>query len=64
MRGLFYFRMKYIGVVVLSFTDWHPKHFLDVAEMTTALALSYDWLYHDSGSNQQRDLSKTSPRPS
>ena len=37
---------------VSSFTDWYPKHFLDVAEMTTALALSYDWLYHDSGSNQ------------
>lgn len=30
-----------------SFTDWNPSHFLDVAEMTTALAIGYDWLYHD-----------------
>jgi len=29
-----------------SFPDWNPDHFLDVAEMTTALALGYDWLYH------------------
>jgi hypothetical protein len=25
--------------------NWNPSHFLDVAEMTTALALGYDWLY-------------------
>uniref|UniRef100_UPI004055BFD5 heparinase II/III domain-containing protein n=1 Tax=Alistipes sp. TaxID=1872444 RepID=UPI004055BFD5 len=29
-----------------SFTDWNPSHFLDVAEMMTALALGYDWLYN------------------
>ena len=28
-----------------EFTDWNPKHFLDVGEMTTALAIGYDWLY-------------------
>ena len=28
-----------------EFNDWNPSHFLDVAEMTTALALGYDWLY-------------------
>ncbi len=28
-----------------SFSDWNPSHFLDVAEMTAALALGYDWLY-------------------
>ena len=28
-----------------EFADWNPSHFLDVAEMTTALALGYDWLY-------------------
>jgi hypothetical protein len=28
-----------------SFTDWNPPHFLDVAEMTTAMAIGYDWLY-------------------
>lgn len=28
-----------------SFQDWNPKHFLDVGEMTMALAIGYDWLY-------------------
>ncbi len=28
-----------------EFTNWNPSHFLDVAEMTAALALGYDWLY-------------------
>lgn len=27
------------------FSDWHPEHFLDTAEMTFALAIGYDWLY-------------------
>ena len=30
-----------------AFTDWNPSHFLDVAEMSLALAIGYDWLYHD-----------------
>jgi len=30
-----------------SFEDWNPSHFLDVAEMTAALAIGYDWLYND-----------------
>ncbi|MDZ7725582.1 MAG: heparinase II/III family protein [candidate division KSB1 bacterium] len=30
-----------------AFKDWNPLHFLDVAEMTAALAVGYDWLYHD-----------------
>jgi hypothetical protein len=29
-----------------GFGDWNPPHFLDVAEMTMALAIGYDWLYH------------------
>lgn len=28
-----------------GFSDWNPSHFLDVAEMTFALAIGYDWLY-------------------
>ena len=27
------------------FEDWNPSHFLDVAEMTFALAIGYDWLH-------------------
>jgi hypothetical protein len=30
---------------VASFSDWNPSHFLDVAEMTMALAIGYDWFY-------------------
>lgn len=29
---------------VAAFSDWNPSHFLDVAEMTAALAIGYDWL--------------------
>ncbi len=32
-------------VAAAAFSDWNPSHFLDVAEMTTALALGYDWLF-------------------
>jgi len=28
-----------------QFPDWNPSHFLDVAEMTHAFAIAYDWLY-------------------
>ena len=28
-----------------AFSDWNPAHFLDVGEMTMALAIGYDWLY-------------------
>jgi hypothetical protein len=30
---------------VAAFPDWNPSHFLDVAEMSTAVAIGYDWLY-------------------
>lgn len=33
---------------VCSFPSWNAKkHFLDVAEMATAVALGYDWLYNE-----------------
>lgn len=32
-------------VNVSNFKDWNPSHFLDVAEMTMAVAIGYDWLY-------------------
>ncbi|MBW8330640.1 MAG: heparinase II/III family protein [Prolixibacteraceae bacterium] len=31
---------------VCTFPDWNPSHFLDVAEMTHAVAIGYDWLYN------------------
>lgn len=32
-------------LAVCDFTDWNPTHFLDVGEMTMAVALGYDWLF-------------------
>jgi hypothetical protein len=34
-------------LTVCAFPDWNPSHFLDVAEMTHAAAIGYDWLYPD-----------------
>ena len=34
-------------LAVSAFSDWNPSHFLDVAEMTMAVGLGYDWLYND-----------------
>ena len=30
---------------VCSFSSWNPDHYLDVAEMSAAVAVAYDWLY-------------------
>ncbi len=30
---------------VCAFSDWNPSHFLDVAEMSLAVATGYDWLH-------------------
>ena len=32
-------------LAVCEFADWNPSHFLDVGEMTMAVAIGYDWLY-------------------
>ena len=32
-------------LAVAQFSDWNPKHFLDVGEMLAAVAIGYDWLY-------------------
>lgn len=34
-------------LTVAAFENWNPSHFLDVAEMTAALGIGYDWLFHD-----------------
>jgi len=35
--------------------DWNPSHFLDTAEMATAVAIGYDWLYN-SLTDEQRAM--------
>ena len=32
---------------VCAFSNWNPSHFLDVAEMSLAVATGYDWFYPD-----------------
>ncbi len=38
--------------------DWNPSHFLDTAEMATAVAVGYDWL-HAHLTPQQRQMCET-----
>ena len=37
-------KVRSILDVVCAFPDWHPSHFLDVAEMAAAVSVGYDWL--------------------
>ena len=41
-----------------AFSDWNPSHFLDVAEMSAALALGYDWLHADLSPSTRATLRK------
>lgn len=34
-------------LAIADFSDWNPSHFLDVGEMTMAMAIGYDWLYEE-----------------
>lgn len=38
-------RAKKELLTAAAFDDWNPLHFLDVAEMSFAFAIGYDWLY-------------------
>jgi len=38
-------RAKKDMLTVAAFPDWNPSHFLDVAEMSFAVSIGYDWLY-------------------
>ncbi len=41
----FFERARSEMLAVAAFSDWNPAHYLDVAEMTTGMALAYNWLY-------------------
>jgi hypothetical protein len=34
-------------IAICNFKDWNPEHFLDIGEMTMAVAIAYDWLFDD-----------------
>jgi len=40
-------------LTVSLFKDWNPTHFLDVAEMTLAVAIGYDWLYENLNTSEK-----------
>lgn len=44
-EGIFLDRARREMLSVAAFSDWHPEHYLDVAEMTAGMALGYDWLF-------------------
>jgi len=44
-------------LTIAAFSDWNPSHFLDVAEMTMAMSIGYDWLH-----GQLSDASKKAIR--
>lgn len=45
-------------LAVCHFNNWNPDHFLDVAEMTLAVAIGYDWLYQDLPATSRSIISK------
>lgn len=44
-------------LAVARFEDWNPSHFLDVAEMTMALSIGYDWLYSELSPESRETIS-------
>lgn len=69
LRRIFYLSYAYLAtddvryaaraeremLAVCEFEDWNPSHFLDVGEMTMAVAIGYDWL-HDRLSRRSRSI--------
>ncbi len=49
-------RAKKEMLAAAAFKDWNPSHFLDVAEMTAALAIGYDWLHAMLDSEARRTI--------
>lgn len=43
-------------LAVSNFSDWNPSHFLDVAEMTMAVAIGYDWLYEHLSEDSRKTI--------
>ena len=45
-------------LAVSAFKDWNPAHFLDVAEMTMAAAIGYDWLYDQMTPRERKTVAR------
>ncbi|MFN7342689.1 MAG: heparinase, partial [bacterium] len=46
-------------LAISNFKDWNPDHHLDTAEMQTALAIGYDWLFHDLTDSDKKIIAHT-----
>ncbi len=49
-------RAKSEMLAAARFDDWNPAHFLDVAEMTNALAIGYDWLHAELTPSERAEI--------
>ena len=45
-------------LAIAKFSDWNPTHYLDVGEMTMALAIGYDWIYPTLSPESRRTISQ------
>eukprot|EP00048_Salpingoeca_helianthica_P002174 m.55153 g.55153 ORF g.55153 m.55153 type:complete len:672 (+) comp11947_c0_seq1:3330-5345(+) len=45
-------------LAVLKFPSWNPAHFLDVAEITGAMAFGYDWMYNALSSSSRSAIAE------
>ncbi len=43
-------------LAISAFSDWNPSHFLDVAEMTMAASIGYDWLYSELSASDRNTI--------
>ena len=45
-------------LAISGFSDWNPSHFLDVAEMTMAVSIGYDWLFGQLSANERQIIAE------
>lgn len=43
---------------VCDFEDWHPQHYLDVAEIALGVSIGYDWLYDELSAKEKQKIEK------
>ena len=43
-------------LALADFSDWHPEHYLDTAEMTMAMAIGYDACYNDLSAESRKKI--------
>lgn len=45
-------------LAIAQFSDWNPTHYLDVGEMTMAMAIGYDWIYPTLSPDSRKAISQ------